>query len=57
MEFFDEEKKLKKKLLDDTGAGNENFQSEYAKLMINIGNCYFCEKDYEKAMKYYKKEI
>ena len=25
--------------------------------MINIGNCYFCEKDYEKAMKFYKKEI
>lgn len=23
--------------------------------MINIGNCYFCEKDYEKAIKYYNK--
>lgn len=23
--------------------------------MINIGNCYFCEKDYEKAIKFYNK--
>jgi tetratricopeptide (TPR) repeat protein len=24
--------------------------------MLNIGNCYFCEKDYDKAIKYYKME-
>ena len=46
MEKYTKEELKKKKVLED-----------YTKLMINIGNCYFYEKEYEKAITYFKVQI